>query len=342
MKHFEFWHPRLFELPYYLYLLVAASARGLSIKSLAKANYALDHGEIGIGSKYRTQLAFDQKLFLPTGFLSAELSDEEKRKVVETFAAEHGYPVVLKSDIGSVGKGVVKVNSSADITSRVLQLVGPYLVQKFTAWNYEYGVFYVRHRGKAKITGINKKHFPTIVGDGQKNILKLAREHLRYSDHWATFLQYQDVSRVPLSGETVQLSFIGSHTMGCKFTDDTHLLTPEIEASVFSIFERQPGFNFGRLDVKAHSESAFLQGKFVVIEVNGVASLPTNMFDPENSLRQAYGIFLSHGRYLVESASENRHEPMGLDSYRSIIRRVRKNAQLLNSSHQRLMKSGSE
>jgi hypothetical protein len=338
MKHFEFWHPRLFELPYYLYLLLASSIRGLSIKSLARADYALDHGEIGIGSKYKTQLAFDQQQFLPTGFLSVELSHEEKRNTVETFASEHGYPVVLKSDIGSVGKGVVKVNSPDEIGPRVLQLVGPYLVQKFTAWNYEYGVFYVRHRGEARITGINKKHFPTVVGDGQKDILKLAQQHPRYSDHWATFLQYQDVNRVPLPGEKVQLSFIGSHTMGCRFTDDTHLLTPEIEESVFSIFERQPGFNFGRLDVKAQSESAFLQGNFVVIEVNGVASLPTNMFDPNNSLRQAYRIFLRHGRYLVESAAENRHEPMELDSYRSIIRRVRKNARLLNSSHQRLMR----
>ena len=136
----------------------------------------------------------------------------------------------------------------------------------------------------------------------------------------------------------MQLSFIGSHTMGCKFTDDTHLLTPEIEASVFAIFERQPGFNFGRLDVKAQNESAFLRGEFVVIEVNGVASLPTNMFDPDNSLAKAYRIFLGHGRHLVESANENRHAPMKLDSYRSIIRRVRKNARLLNSSHQRLMR----
>lgn len=337
MKHFEFWNPRLFELPYYVYLLLASSIRGLSIKSLARANYALDHGEIGIGSKFHTQLAFDQKLFLPTSFLPSELDDKDKQRLIAAFASLHGYPVVLKSDIGSVGKGVVKVNCREDIESRVLQLVGPYLVQKYTDWNFEYGVFYVRHQGKARITGINKKHFPTVVGDGQKDIQLLAREHPRYSNHWATFLQYLDVDRVPLSGESVQLSFIGSHTMGCKFTDDSHLLTTGIEESIFSIFAQQPGFNFGRLDVKAPSEADFLQGKFVVIEVNGVASLPTHMFDPDNSVRQAYGIFLRHGRHLVESASENRHQDMMLDSYRSIIRRVRKNAQLLNSSHQRLM-----
>ena len=68
-KHFEFWHPRVFESPYYLYLVVGAWLRGLSIKSLAKANYALDHGEIGIGSKFKTQMAFNQARFLPTELL---------------------------------------------------------------------------------------------------------------------------------------------------------------------------------------------------------------------------------------------------------------------------------
>jgi hypothetical protein len=76
MKHFEFWHPRLFEIPYYLYLLVASSVRGLSIKSLAKANYALDHGEISIGSKYKTQHAFDQQSGFNFGPLDLKAQSE--------------------------------------------------------------------------------------------------------------------------------------------------------------------------------------------------------------------------------------------------------------------------
>lgn len=337
MKHFEFWEPRLFELPYYLYLLAGSCVRGLSVKSLAKANYALDHGEIGIGSKYRTQFAFDQKLFLPTEFIPPDLNNEAKQRIVEEFASRHGYPVILKSDVGSVGKGVVKLADVDEVKARVLQLVGPYIIQRYSDWNCEYGVFYVRHGGRAKITGINKKHFPTVTGDGKKAILELAQEHPRYTNHWRTFLRYHDVNRVPLPAETVQLSFIGSHTMGCKFTDDSHLLTTDIEEAVFSIFAQQPGFNFGRLDVKSKSEAAFSQGKFVVIEVNGVASLPTNMFDPKNSLLQGYKIFFRHGRYLLDTASENRNQVMDLDSYRSIIRRVRENAGILESSHSRLM-----
>ena len=340
MKHFEFWNPRLFELPYYLYLLLGASIRGLSIKSLAKANYVLDHGEIGIGSKYQTQQAFEQKYFLPTVFIAAGSSDEAKQTLIEDFASMHGYPLILKSDVGSVGKGVVKLAGLEDVIKKIPSLEGAYILQKFTPLEKEYGVFYVRHYGEPRVTAINKKHFPTVVGDGKKNISQLSREHYRYTNHWHTFLQYLDVDRVPEAGESVLLSFIGSHTMGCKFTDDTYLLTPEVEQAIFRIFESQPGFNFGRLDVKAESEDAFLRGEFVVIEVNGVASLPTNMFDPDNSIWRAYEIFLQHGKYLLDAAYEHRHQPMKLDSYKSIIKKVRGNARMLDVSHKQLMDLG--
>ena len=256
---------------------------------------------------------------------------------VSAFADRVGYPVILKSDVGSVGKGVVKVDRAESLPGRLAQTAGPYLAQQFTSNNLEFGVFYVRLNGKPRITGINQKHFPTVTGDGERSLGELAKAHPRYTFHWRTFLQYLDESAVPAQGEQVQLSFIGSHTMGCRFTDDTHLVTPALEAAIFSVFAQQPGFNFGRLDVKVRDKEAFQQGEFVVIEVNGVASLPTNMFDPDNTLLQAYRIFLRHGNYLVRAAAENRRQIMPLDSYRNIVRRVRDNAAVLNKSHVSLM-----
>ncbi len=337
MKHFEFWHPRLFELPYYLYLLAGCARRLLPIRSLAKANYALDHGEIGIGSKVHTQFAFDQTRFLPTKALPEALLEAEKVALVAEFGVQHGYPVILKSDIGSVGKGVVKVHSEAEIAARVAALRGPYLVQQFTAMNVEFGVFYARKKGNGEVTGINRKHFPVVIGDGELTLGELAARHERATAHWQTFLQYLDTAWVPAAGEEVQLSFIGSHTMGCKFTDDSALLTPQLSAAVNNLFVSQPGFNFGRLDVKAESVAAFQAGDFVVIEVNGVASLPTHMFDPQKSVWQAWRVFLRHGRLLLDIANEHRHKPMQLASYREIISRVGNNAGVLDAAHQSLM-----
>jgi hypothetical protein len=339
IKHFEFWHPRLFELPYYLYLCVGALSRGLSIKSLAKANYALDHGEIGIGSKFKTQMAFDQARFLPTELLHVNATLAAKLAQVTRFGAAHGYPLILKSDIGSVGKGVLKLEANDVASDRLGQLRGNYILQAYTPHNLEYGVFFVRYQGRARITGINKKHFPTVIGNGVDSIECLARAHYRYTAHWQTFLQYLDIARVPMRDEHVQLSFIGSHTMGCKFTDDTQLLTDKLLTAVEQIFVDQPGFNFGRLDLKCASEAAFRKGEFLVIEVNGVASLPTHMFDPSHSLWRGYQIFFEHGRWLLKIAAEQRRQSMTLDSYRNIAKRVSHNYRLLNDAHQQLMAS---
>ena len=341
IKPYEFWHPRIFEAPYYLYLLLGCLRYRLPVKHLAKANWALDHGELGLGSKYATQMAFAQDYFLPTILLDQELLDqnllEQDNKpalaAATAFAEQHGWPLILKPDMGAVGKGIQKLHNAQELQQALERLQSPSLLQQFTPANHEYGVFYVRHRGKGAITGINKKHFPTITGNGRDTIQDLAERHYRYTHHWDLFLRYLDTARVPAEGEAIQLSFVGSHTMGCKFTNDTHLVTNELLQAIETICASQPGFNFGRFDVKADSEAAFQAGEFKVIEVNGVASLPTQMFDPDQSVLEAYRIFLHHGKALLQVAAEHRGKPMMLLGYRELMKRARNNHSLLNRIH---------
>jgi hypothetical protein len=256
MKKYEFWNPRLFEFPFYVYLGAQCLFNRVGIKGLAKANYGLDHGEIGLGSKFDSQLAFDQSYFLPSILLQEYLTLEEKKVAIRAFVDEHGFPVILKSNVGSVGKGIVKINDNVDIETHTPRLLGGFILQKFTPFPYECGIFYVRQNGLPRVTGINMKHFPTVSGNGQDDLLTLARNHYRYTPHWNSFLQDIDTSQVLAKGEEKRLSFIGSHTLGCKFTDDEHLRTPELEAQIFQLFDSQPGFNFGRVDVKAAHEDA--------------------------------------------------------------------------------------
>ena len=337
IKPYEFWHPRIFETPYYLYLGWQCLINRLSIKNLTKANYGLNHGEIGIGSKYESQMVFSQQHFMPTILLAEELSVADKKQAIYDFIDEHGYPVLLKSDVGCVGKGICKLSSAADVEAKAPVLLGPYLLQKFTKHPYECGVFYTRKKGQPKITGINMKHFPSVIGNGQDNLLTLAKQSPRFTDHWYAFLQSVDTSEVLVEGEEKRLSFIGSHTLGCRFTDDMHLLTPQLQTAIFQFFDSQPGFNFGRVDLKFESEDAFKKGQFVVIEVNGIASLPTHMFDPKYTVFQAYKIFFEHARYLAQIAKEHAHRPMDLLSYRGVIKKASENQTLLNQVHQKLM-----
>ncbi len=340
IKPYEFWHPRVFEAPFYAYLGWQCLRNRLSIRNLAKANYALNHGEIGVGSKYESQLAFDQSFFMPTVLIDDDLKVDEKKAQIFAFIEHHGYPVILKSDVGCVGKGICKLSNAEDVEKKAPLLLGKYILQKFTMNPYECGVFFVRQNGVPRITGINMKHFPTVVGNGQDDLLTLARQHERFTNHWYAFLQTIDTSEVLPDGQEKRLSFIGSHTLGCKFTDDEHLRTPELEAAIFKFFDSQPGYNFGRVDVKCADEDAFKRGEFVVIEVNGVASLPTHMFDPKFSVWQAYKIFFEHARLLAEIAKEHENKPMELLSYRGVMRKAGENQALLNRVHQRLMGRG--
>lgn len=326
MKHFEFWPQRAFEAPYYAYVLTRCLLRGMQPKTLLKANYALDHGELGLGSKYSTQLAFDQTHFPATTLL--ELPHQQEQ--AQAFAETHGFPLILKPLIGFVGKGVVKVSSTEELLTEMTTLNGSYLLQAFCAHTEEYGVFFIRRQGIPQITGINRKHFPEVTGNGRDTVGELARAHPRYSAHWGMFLRYLDNEHVPAAGERVRLSFIGSHTMGCKFTDDSALITRPLQDALFKVCDSQPGFNFGRFDLKVANEAALQRGEFTIIEVNGIASLPTHMFDPGYTARQGYRIFLEHGRYLVEIAHEHRNTDMPFDGYRALWRRAQSNISRLN------------
>ncbi len=338
-RPYEFWNPRLFEAPYYLYLAWQCLRLGLPPRFLAKANWALDHGEIGIGSKYQTQLAFDQSRFPMTTRIPGNATRTEKRRIGAEFVRRSGLPVVLKPDQGNVGKGVTRADTEQILNEKIDRTIGPYLLQKYTANNFEYGVFFVRQKGVNRITGINRKHFPTVTGDGVSSIAELAIAHPRFTPHWQLFLADQDTRRVPANGEEVQLSFIGSHTMGCRFTDDTHLVSRDLERNIFAFCDSQPGFNFGRLDVKAADENAFRRGEFIVIEVNGVASLPTNMFDPAYRLKDAYRIFFQHGRLLAEIAHEHRDHAMNIASLSEVLTRVAASQRQLDAAHDQFRSS---
>ena len=351
-KHHEFWNPKVFEIPLYIYLAGLCLRYRVPPTGLAKANSALDHGEIGIGSKFHTQQQFSQSHFLPTeklDFSEASLATSEREKILRVnlekaraFSQQYSYPIIFKPDIGMVGKGILKIGSEQELEIRIGELYGQYLLQQFTALPAEFGVFYMHYQGKSRITGVNQKHFPTVVGNGKDTIATLARQHDRYTQHWDTFLQYVDQTKVLAKGQEKRLSFIGSHTMGCKFTDDSHLVTPQLEHALFKVLDQQEGFNYGRLDVKTKDAESLKRGEFTIIEVNGISSLPTHMFDPKYSLLRCYKILLSHGRYLVKIARENNYKSMHLLPFLEVLKRVRMNQNKLDELHESLKSRGVE
>lgn len=320
LKRWEYRNIHLLLAPVYLRMSVWCLRHRVTPFGLLKAAYALDHGGATFVSKHGIQLAFPQHAFPPTLLLRKSDGAGKKFDTLNEFAARHDFPIIVKPDVGRVGFGVTLLHNREHIERFLAAVDADYIVQQYVEGPLEFGVFYVKKSGVADIFGINSKEFPSVVGDGGRSVRELLQRHeklCRFED----LFNKSRYGHVPQAGEVVQLSVIGSHTLGCVFRDATYLKTDDLIAAVDRAVG-VPGFNYGRLDVRTSSIEAFREGDFKVIEVNGVESLATNAFDPDFSYRQGLGWFVRQFRLLVEIAAENRHAQMKRLSLAEFLRRV--------------------
>lgn len=337
IKHHEFWDSRIFNIPYYSYLVFGSVLNGISPKSIIKSNPLMKNGDLR-GSKYEIQLDFGKEIF-PKTFLIKKKSRTKNEDIKRFMKKEKlKFPILFKPDIGEVGKGVIKVNSQKELDKVVKIFSVDYLCQDFISLELEFGIFFIRDRNKYFVSGINQKHFPKIVGDGKKTILQLSKEHYRYTKQWDLFLKYKNINKILKNGEEIKLSFIGSHTMGCKFTDQTKLKTKILENKLDKLLPTSNKFSYGRLDVKCNSTEELQKGIFQIIEINGISSLPTHMFDPNHSLFTSFKILFEHGKYLLKTAKNNKLENVGKFNLLKTFKKLDKDLIELDRIHEKILK----
>lgn len=202
---------------------------------------------------------------------------------VEAWAAG-AWPVVVKPDVGQRGDGVRIARAAADVLATLRAASRPHVLQVFVG-GAEYGILYERPRtGRpGRITSVHGKELPAVVGDGVRALRALILAHPRGPLLWGHFaaVHAAGLARVPAIGERIPLTEIGNHCKGAVFLDRRDLITPELLAAVEAFAGRMPGWRLGRLDVKAADDEALRAGRFVILELNGVASEPGHIYDPE-------------------------------------------------------------
>lgn len=235
----------------------------------------------------------------------------ERRATVRRFMVEArlSYPIVLKPDEGERGTGVVIARDVDDVEAALHAEPRGLIAQAYVP-GVEFGVFYVRRPGapQGEIFGITEKRVVAVVGDGRRTL-----EHLILADDRAVgmarfFLtKFADrLDEVPGAGETVPLSELGTHCRGALFLDGGHLKTPALTAAIEAISRTCAGFHFGRYDVRAASVAAFQAGEGRVIELNGVTSEATNMYDPRHSVWFGWATLCRQWRLAFAIGAENR------------------------------------
>jgi membrane protein DedA with SNARE-associated domain len=218
-------------------------------------------------------------------------------------------PVVLKPDQGQRGAGVVIARTSDDLAARIAGSRSDLIVQEYIA-GHEFGVFYYRHpsQPRGRILSLTEKRFPTVEGDGVRTLeeLILADDRAVCQERTHRAVHRSQLRRVPGRFESIQLVEIGSHCRGALFLDAAHLLTPQLEEAFDGIARQFEGFFFGRFDVRTPSVEDFRAGRnFKIVELNGVTSEATHIYDPANGLSTAYRVLFEQWRLACEIGAEN-------------------------------------
>ena len=310
LTRWEFWPPWAAYPPVLGYVLGLA-ARHRSLTVFTAANPAIPSGGFIGESKMDILRGLDSDRVARSLFLEGTLPTALKTARVDAFARtlDRQLPIVVKPDRGQRGSGVVIIRSREELESCLARTRVDTIVQEYVP-GVEFGVFYVRRPGDAhgRIVSITEKRLPSVTGDGLRTIEQLiltdadtigmARFHLRHHAH--------HLDEVPAQGQLVMLGDCGSHCRGARFYDASALLTSSLAEAIDVIAARFEGFFFGRFDLRVPSREALARGEGItILELNGVTSEVTHIYDPAVRVSEAYRALCEQWRLAFEIGAEN-------------------------------------
>lgn len=310
VTRWEFWPAWAFYPPVVVYLLYL----GLKYKNITlftAVNPAIPDGGFIGESKYEILRGLEPSSSVPKTMLLNPNAADEQVGAIEDFVRREGlvFPIVLKPDAGQRGSGVSIVRSVGEVRDYLARATYPVIVQEYVS-GLEFGVFYYRMPGKrtGRIFSVTEKVMPLVVGDGTKTL-----EELILADDRAVCMaesycrQNSTKAQAVLNqGERVQLVELGTHCRGGIFLDGNYAITPALENTIDEIARIFDGFYFGRFDIRVPSVEDLKAGRNIkVIELNGVTSEATNIYDPKTSLFEAYKVLFRQWRIAFEIGERN-------------------------------------
>ncbi len=333
-RHWEFWPRWRFYPPIVLYVLwLGLRHRSLTVFTAANPGIPAAggfHGE----SKAEILEGLSPRWVARFRKIPAAADLASKRATVFDFMRSLGleYPVVLKPDQGLRGIGVAVVASDEEVDDYLQGVAGDadrrdLLVQEYVG-GPELGVFYLRKPGDetGQIFSITEKVRPSVVGDGRSTLENLILADPRAVSLAPVYFRIlaAELDRVPAAGENVQLVEVGSHSGGVVCLDGAAYETEELADAIERLSRSYEGFYFGRFDLRAPSHDSFRAGRgFRVLELNGVTSEATHIYDRRYSLWQAYGVLFEQWRLAFEIGALNRARGIRPASIIELLRLLR-------------------
>ena len=336
LVRWEFWPPYVFYPPVVVYVgYLGIRFRGWTL--FTAANPAIPaSGFVGESKSEILEHLKGAGEWLPLWTLIPVGPSAERIAKAEAFLLQNnlGFPIVLKPDAGQRGSGVAVIRTSGELCEYLSHSAFPAILQEYVPGK-EYGVFYYRYPNQAngRVFSVTEKQMPVLVGDGKHTL-----EELILADDRAvcmsTFYLHKHSARseqVLATGERVQLVEIGTHCRGAIFLDGSDIIAPELQDVIDRIAKAFPAFFFGRFDIRVPSEEDFRRGlNLKIVELNGVTSEATHIYDPKLSLWEAYRVLFQQWRIAFEIGELNRElgaRSTTVGELIGMIRQYRKQAQ---------------
>lgn len=327
VSFFEFWPSWMFYGPVVAHWM----ALGLRYGDFSLPTAANPHIAVGglcgeskrsildqVGGEPRALLARYASIVTHAADAAADLAAAEQAMA----AADLAYPVVVKPDIGCNGTGVRLVADRAGLARYLAGFprAAGVLLQEYIPDDGEAGLFYIRlpEEAQGRLTSITLKSAPFVTGDGRSTLRELILADPRAGRVARIYLPRlaDRLDEVPRQGELVRLVFVGNHCKGSIFRNGAGLATEALTARIDALAKSLPDFHFGRIDVRFATVPALARGEgFRVIEINGVGSEATHVWDPATSLLDAWRAQFYHYGAAFRIAAANRakgHKPAGL------------------------------
>ena len=332
MVDWEFWPPAVFYLPV-AWKIFTLAIRHAGLRLPFYTNPGTINGfQAGESKAFSLgRLHPHAPDFVAQTWLVEGTNAEEKIAHVERLQRDHtiDFPFILKPDCGNRGSGVKVIRNAEERAAYLSSIRAPTILQRFIPGPREAGIFYYRYPNEetGQLFAITEKIFPKVIGDGKRTLEELIwdddRAFIIADKYCSRFAKDQDC--VIKAGREWPLVNAGNHAQGCIFHDGWQLATPELSARMDEIAKGLPGFYFGRFDARYKCDEDLKAGRnFQILEVNGFASEATSIYDPKNSVIDAYRTLFKQWELVFEIGSQNRERNESAPTFSQLIERARR------------------
>ena len=278
---------------------------------ITHANPGLPFGGLPFGPKHEIFSLFGT--ILPFDYLPIVDSSTRRFSIASDFAAIHGFPIIVKPDIGHRGVDVQRADDIEELEAIIFGQTWDYIVQRYSPLPEEYGIFYCKmpDSKRGEIISLTHKKIPVLKGDGESTIQTLIDASDIHNKTAVAGTLVNRLDEIPAEGVTIQTLVGASHAAGSMYYNAAHLETEELRKKVFDICSVK-GFYFGRLDVKCEGAEHLRRGEFEIVEINGSTSECIHVYDARIPFIEGLGVLNDQWDRLFRISAAHRNEGEGI------------------------------